>query len=145
MNAAIVDTSAILAIFDQDYAEHVVLADVITSGEFVPILSPFIVAEADYLLASRLGGEAAQRFGRDIVTGAYELAEWTAEDHADALAVVQRFGTGKDYIGIADASNVVLADRFRTTQMMTLDQRHFRALEPLWGASAFRIIPYDLD
>lgn len=82
---------------------------------------------------------------RDIVTGAYELAEWTAEDHASALGVGQRFGTGKGYLGVADASNVVLADRFRTTTLLTLDQRYFRALEPPWGASAFRILPYDLS
>lgn len=144
MNTAIVDTSAILAIFDQDYGEHAALAKSVTSGEYVPIVSPFIVAEADYMLSSRLGGEAAQRFARDIVIGAYELAEWTAEDHAAALGVVQGFGAGKDYVGVADASIVVLADRFRTVTLLTLDQRHFRALEPLWGASAFRILPYDL-
>lgn len=145
MNAAIVDTSAILALFDQDYAEHAALARIIASAEWVPVVSPFIVAETDYMLYSRLGAEAAQRFALDVATGAYELAEWTAEDHAAALGITRKFGRGKDYIGIADASNVVVADHFRTTTLLTLDQRHFRTLEPLWGAAAFRILPYDLD
>lgn len=28
-------------------------------------------------------------------------------------------------------------------QILTLDQRHFRALHPLWGADYFTILPYD--
>jgi hypothetical protein len=39
--------------------------------------------------------------------------------------------------GIADASNVILADRHRTTTILTLDQRHFRRLRPLWGRHPF--------
>ncbi|WP_161605947.1 PIN domain-containing protein [Microlunatus speluncae] len=145
MNAAIVDTSAILAIFDADYGEHAALGAIVESAEFLPVVSPFIVAETDYLLSTTFGAAAARRFAMDVVTGAYELGEWNADDHAAALAITERFGSGKDYLGIADASNVVLADRFRTTTVITLDQRHFRNLEPLWGADAFRILPYDLD
>jgi uncharacterized protein len=49
------------------------------------------------------------------------------------------------YVGVADASNVVLADRYRTTRLLTLDQRHFRVLRPLWGAEAFTLLPFDQD
>jgi len=37
----------------------------------------------------------------------------------------------------------LLADTYRTTRIMTLDQRHFRVLRPLWGADYFTILPYE--
>lgn len=36
-------------------------------------------------------------------------------------------------IGLADASNVVLAERYRTRTIVTLDHRHFDVLRPLSG------------
>ncbi|WP_084959383.1 PIN domain-containing protein [Thermoactinospora rubra] len=143
MSAVIVDTSAILALFDEDYAEHATLAGLIATAAGPFVVSPFVLAEADYMLHSRLGPAAARRFAADVVAEAYELPEWTPFDHAAALAVSDQFSTDKDYLGLADASNVILADRYRTTSIATLDQRHFRTLRPLWGASHFTVLPYD--
>jgi predicted nucleic acid-binding protein len=43
-------------------------------------------------------------------------------------------------IGVADASNVLLADRYRTTTIATLDRQHFSVLRPLSGGY-FAIVP----
>lgn len=143
MTAIVVDTSAILAIFDESYPEHPGTAQAVARAEDLLVVSPMVAAEADYMLATRLGPKAARRFAADIANEAYDLAEWSAADHAAALAVVEGQGDDNDYLGIADASNVVLADRHRTTTILTLDQRHFRRLRPLWGASHFTLLPYD--
>lgn len=143
MTAIVVDASAILAIFDESYAEHAAIARNLETSEDVLVVSPMVVAEADYLLASRLGARAARRFAADVASEAYELAEWGSSDHASALDVIQRQGDDADYLGIADASNVILADRYRTTTILTLNQRHFRRLRPLWGADRFTLLPYD--
>jgi predicted nucleic acid-binding protein len=45
-------------------------------------------------------------------------------------------------IGLTDASLVVLADRYRTNRILTLNERPFRALEPLGGGS-FELLPAD--
>jgi predicted nucleic acid-binding protein len=45
-------------------------------------------------------------------------------------------------IGVADASIVVLAERHGTRDVLTLDQRHFRALRTTKG-KPFRILPAD--
>ncbi len=45
-------------------------------------------------------------------------------------------------IGVADASIVVLAARYRTTRLLTFDERHFRAIKPLHG-EAFTLLPAD--
>lgn len=138
----IVDTSAILAAFDEDQDGHRAVASALKAAHGEPlVLSPMIVAEADYMLYTRLGVDAARAFARDIAAEAYELAGWDAEDHAAALDLTT--GHRADYLGIADASNVVLADRYRTTRLLTLDQRHFRVLRPFWGADAFTLLPFD--
>jgi predicted nucleic acid-binding protein len=143
VSAVIVDTSAVLALFDEAYEEHSRLASLVANPAVPLVVSPLVAAEADYMLLSRLGDRAARRFAGDIASEAYELAEWSAADHAAALSVMDRSAGPGDYVGVADAANVVLADTYRTTRIMTLDQRHFRTLRPLWGADHFTILPYD--
>ncbi|MEV6073930.1 hypothetical protein AB0L80_02255 [Streptomyces sp. NPDC052069] len=47
-------------------------------------------------------------------------------------------------LDLADAVGVVLADRYRTNRIFTLDQRDFRAMTPLTpGLDAFRVLPAD--
>ncbi|MQY24944.1 PIN domain-containing protein [Nocardia aurantia] len=137
----VVDTSAILALFDESYVEHKDLVRIIDANDERLVVSPLVVAEADHMLYTRLGSRAARDFASDVAGGAYELAEWTSNEHAAALAVIGQYRN--DYVGVADASNVVIADRERTDRIMTLDQRHFRTLRPLWGFSAFVLLPYD--
>jgi predicted nucleic acid-binding protein len=143
MSAVIVDTGAILALLDEAYGEHLRLAEIVNESADPLVVSPLVAAEADYLLLRRLGADAARQFVGDIAAGAYELAEWTAADHAAAISVMDRYGNSKGCTGVTDAANVVLADTYRTTRVMTLDQRHFRVLRPLWGADYFTILPYD--
>jgi predicted nucleic acid-binding protein len=79
------------------------------------------------LIAQRnVTAAAARQFAADIAAEAYELPEWTAADHAAALEVINRDSDDSKNIGVTDAANVVLADRYRTTRLLTLDQRHFR-------------------
>lgn len=143
MTALIIDTSAVLASLDEAYAEHKAIASALAAEDGPLVVSPMVVAEADYMLYTRLGAPAARQFAADVAAEAYELPEWTADDHAAALNVINRNSDDSNYIGIADAANVVLADRYRTTRVLTLDQRHFRRLQPLWGADHFTLLPYD--
>ena len=46
-------------------------------------------------------------------------------------------------LGLADASILVLADRHGATDILTLDQRHFRAVRGRAGRN-FRLLPADL-
>lgn len=56
------------------------------------------------------------------------------------LAEIERYRSLS--IGLADASLVVLADRYGTNRLLTLDERRFRAVRPL-GGGAFRLLPTD--
>jgi predicted nucleic acid-binding protein len=44
--------------------------------------------------------------------------------------------------GLADLSVVVIAARLRATRILTFDERHFRAIRPLYG-DAFTLLPAD--
>jgi uncharacterized protein len=106
------------------------------------VLSPFVLAELDYLMATRSGVGAELRMLEDVANGVYRLAEFTPRDIGQAAEVVTQY---KDLnIGLADASIVVLAARYNTTQVLTFDQRHFRAMKPRHAAS-FTLLPADAD
>ena len=102
------------------------------------MLSPFVLAEADYLITTRMGGKAAAKLLADVADGAYQLAPFDRHDVQAAGAVLQRFDDLG--VGLADASLVVLADRHQTGRVLTFDRRHFRALR--WGTRrSFTILP----
>ena len=44
---------------------------------------------------------------------------------------------------VFDASLLALAARLSTTRIATLDERHFRVLEPLTREPAFTLLPAD--
>jgi uncharacterized protein len=140
VTAAIVDTSAVLALLDQDHPAHPQLAALVRDEPWELVLTPLVVAEADYMLVTRLGDAAARAFGADVAAGAYTLGPWSASDHAAATQVSAQH---HDYVGVTDAANVVLAARYQTTRMLTFDQRHFRMLRPMVGGDAFTLLPDD--
>ncbi len=134
----IVDTSALLAFFDTDEPDHVAVTTVVDTATEPLVVSPYVVAELDYLVASRLGVSAELAVLRELAGGAWDLAAFGIEDLAQAHAVVERYADQP--IGLADASIVVLAARYRTRIVLTLDRRHFGVVRPIDGGS-FNILP----
>lgn len=134
----IVDTSALLAYFDQNEPDHEAVAAVIDAATEPLIVSPYVVAELDYLVATRHGVEPEIAVLRELSGGAWDLATFDAEDVTTAIGVIAKYRDQK--IGIADASTVVLADRHGTTTIVTLDTRHFTVLRRL-GGGRFTVLP----
>jgi predicted nucleic acid-binding protein len=134
----IVDTSALLAFFDTDEPDHVAVTAVLETATEPLVVSPYVVAELDYVVASRLGVSAELAVLRELAGGAWDLAVFGTEDLAKAHAVVERYADQS--IGLADASSVILAARYQTRTIVTLDRRHFGVLRPMDGGS-FKILP----
>jgi uncharacterized protein len=134
----IVDTSALLAFFDRDEPDHQAVSAVISESSEPLVVSPYVVAEVDYLIGTRLGVAAEIAALRELAGGAWDLASIDAADLGTILPVIERYADHA--IGVADASNVVLADRYRTATIATLDRRHFSVLRPLSGGY-FVIVP----
>jgi predicted nucleic acid-binding protein len=134
----VLDTSGLLAWIDSSQRRH---GEVVRAMAAVPppfLLSPFVLAELDYLLATRVGDSAERALLAEVARGAFQLESFATSDVRQALAVVERYQDLR--LGLADASLVVLAHRYRTRFLLTLDERHFRTLRGLDGA-AFELLP----
>ncbi len=134
----IIDTSALLAYFDTDEPDRQAVAAVLDDTDEPLVVSPYVVAELDYLVVSRLGVTAELAVLAELAGGAWDLPAIDAEGLADARAIIERYADQR--IGVADASNVVLAARYRTQTIVTLDHRHFDVLRPLAGGR-FTVLP----
>jgi len=133
------DTSGVFAALDRSQRLHEASRTVVEMGEAL-ILSPFVLAELDYLLSTRISSSASIELLRDVEAGSYELAPFTPEDIGEARLIVER--SDDLGIGLADAAIVVLADPYDCNRVLTLDERHFRALRTTGGA-AFALLPAD--
>ncbi len=134
----IVDTSALLAFFDTDEPDHDAVSRIIDAATEPLVVSPYVVAELDYLVGSRLGVAAELAVLTELAGGAWDLAGFGTEDLAEATSVIEHHADQS--IGVADASNVVLAARHQTRIIVTLDRRHFDVVRPL-GGGRFTILP----
>jgi predicted nucleic acid-binding protein len=135
----LVDSSGLLAAFDTDEPMHDAARRSLLASLPFRLMSPFILAELDYLVAKRLGGAARSTLLEEVSLGAYRLTPWAADDVAEARTVVMRYADLG--VSLADASIVVLAHRYDIQDVLTLDQRHFRVLQGPRGP--FRILPAD--
>ncbi len=136
----VLDTSGVLAAIDASQRHHLAAAEVLRASNEPRLLSPFVLAELDYLISTRVSAGAAHALLEQVASGAYRLEPMSSVDVAAALEIMDRY---RDLdVGIADASLVVLADRYDTLDVLTLDERHFRVLRG-GRDRPFRILPAD--
>lgn len=134
----IADTSGLLAFFDRGEPEHQAVSGAVARSAGPLVVSPYVVAELDYLLGTRIGVAQELAVLRELSGGAYVLPDFGAADMVKATDVIERY---RDQgIGVADASIVVLAERYATKHLLTLDRRHFGVLRPLSGGR-FTLLP----
>lgn len=144
MTFVVVDTSGMIAAVNARSVQHEAtraLLDELREEEARLVVSPFVLAEVDYLLSEREGRpDVALRVLRDVAGGAYRLEPFGPDDLDSAADVIERYGDQN--VGLADAANVVLAERHDTLDILTLDERHFRVLR---GSNnrLFRLLPAD--
>lgn len=99
-----------------------------------------VTAEVDYLLSSQAGDDAARAFLEDISAGRFVVEFLTPDEYGTVLELSRRYRHLRP--GLADLSIVVLAHRFGTHRVLTIDQRHFRAMTALDG-QPFTLLPWD--
>lgn len=136
----IIDTSGVLSALDASERRHRASAAALRAAGAPRLLSPFVLAELDYLLSTRVSTRVARAFLDEVAGGAYQLEPFSSADIAATVVVLDRYPDLG--LGLADASLVVLAERHGATDILTLDERHFRALVGPRG-SPFRLLPSD--
>jgi predicted nucleic acid-binding protein len=135
----LLDTSGLLAALDASQSHHPEAAASLAAARPPFWLSPFVLAELDYLIASRVGPAARASLLEEVERSAYLLETMTGTDVARAHAIIQRYADLQ--ISLADASIVVLAERCRVRDVLTLDERRFRVLTA--DGKPLRLLPAD--
>jgi predicted nucleic acid-binding protein len=133
---AIIDTGPLYAVADEDDDDHRRCLGVLERTDLDLVVPALVVAEATYLIGSRLGSRAEAAFLGGLAT--FEVESPGADDWAAIAKLVERYA---DFpLGGTDASVAVLADRLGTDLIVTLDRRHFAAIRSEAGRP-YRLLP----
>ena len=136
----VLDTGGLYAALDANEGLHGRAVAALVTATPPRVVSPFVLAELDYLVASRAGHQAHMALLGEVTRGAYQLELFSSEDVAHAQRIMEQYADLR--IGLADASVVVLANRHRTLELLCTDERHFRVLRGT-GGKPFRLLPFD--
>lgn len=136
----IIDASGLIALADGAHDRHAEVEAIVESERGPFYLSPFVLQEVDYLVSERLGLLHSLSLVESVASGAYRLEALDLPALTIAARTMRRYMDMR--IGLADASIVVISARHGTDRILTLDERHFRAIRPLQGG-AFTILPAD--
>ena len=139
--ALIVDAGALYAQADAEEPRHEAVARILVAEREALVTTELAVAEADYLILTRLGVGVELAFLEDLAMGTYIVECLTREELRTAREVVERYRDLR--LGLADASLVVLAHRYGTRRILTFDERAFRSVASLQGGS-FTVLPADV-
>ena len=139
---AVADTSALIALFNATDKHHAaVRAGIAQVGHL--LISPCVLAEFDYLVATRSGPHQA-RSALAYINGRTATGRWEVPPIGHGLVAAHALLGDYPEIGLTDAMNVVLAHEYRTDVIATVDQRHFRMIKPLTHHDSFRLLPDDV-
>ena len=98
-----------------------------------------ILGELDYMLRELIGIDAELDLLDNLARGAYTLEPFTV---ADIRRCQELIATYRDLnLGIVDAAVVATAERLGIRNVLTVDERHFRAVRPKSGY--FTLLPAD--
>ena len=133
---AIVDASPLYAATDSNERTHRRCLDVLRRRDLDLVIPALVVTEATQLIAKRLGPSTEARFLRGLAN--FEIEPPAVDEWEQIADLVDRYANFP--LGTVDASIVILADRLQTDLIVTLDRRHFAAVQSPKGRR-FRLLP----
>lgn len=133
---AIVDTGPLYAAVDESDADHQQATATLARPDLTLVIPALVVAEVVCLIRTRLDSRVEAAFLRTL--DGFDVIAPTPEDWGRIGDLVEQYA---DFpLGGVDASIIALAERLETDLIITLDQRHFRAVRP-HHCAAFRLLP----
>jgi uncharacterized protein len=133
---AVVDTGALYAAVDADDQDHDVCVAVLEDVTLHLVVPAMVVAEATYLIGSRLGPKVESAFLRGLES--VETIAPLPEDWRRIGDLVKKYANFP--LGGTDASVIAALERLKTDLVITLDRRHFQAVR-MKNGKAPRILP----
>ena len=137
MTLLVADTGGIYALYDASDRHHREVRAALERHRGPIVIPLSVVAEVDYFLTKYLGQAAALDFLDSLASGAFTLDHLQPQDIRRCRELLTRY---KDLeLGFVDASVIAVAERLRTREILTIDQRDFRAVgEHLHGSLILR-------
>ena len=136
MALVVVDTGPLYAVVDRDDADHERCRAILERSDLQLVVPALAVAEATYLVGSRLGSRVEAKFLEGL--GTLDIQAPAPDDWARIGQLVTKYENFP--LGGTDASVVALAERLDVDTIVTLDRRHFGAIRPK-HRKAFKILP----
>lgn len=136
----LIDAAPIVALADPDEPHREGILATLRDEPGDLVMPAPTTAEVDYLLGQRFGQAARRAFLRDLAHGRFTVACLEREDYNTIIDLDARYADLG--LGLADCALVALAERHRTTRILSFDERLFRAVTPR-GGGAFTIMPAD--
>ncbi|MFV2010189.1 MULTISPECIES: type II toxin-antitoxin system VapC family toxin [unclassified Micromonospora] len=139
------DTSGLVAAFNIDDPEHATARRAFAEAS-ATVISPLVFGEIEHIITRNVDRRTAYAV-QDWLLGQERnlrvlVPEVTATVLRGARTVQSRYAALR--LDLTDAVNVVVAEQYETDAVLTLDRRDFRAIRPLSGHTAFRVLPDDL-
>lgn len=134
----IVDTNCLIALHKPSEPTHNIVVDAIKNAKEQLIISPYVMAEFDYLISQLGSVEHEVQALRNVLASVFVHTDFSREDISRCCDVIAKYSALN--IGLTDASLLVLADRYQTNRIMTLNRRHFGAMKGLNG-KALKLLP----
>lgn len=136
----VVDTGGLLSVVDGSEEDHELFVRAVQTYPGPRVMSPLVVTEVDHLVLARLGRDRELLVMEEIARS-YHVVEFTNADLARARELCAGYADLTSF-DITDASCVVLAERYDSFDILTTDERDFRAVTGR-GGRYFRLLPYD--
>ncbi len=134
----IVDTGPLVAYLNNNDPDHARCAALLESRTDDLLVTPYVVTEACYLVGKYVGAEAEINLVEALAAGDLSQLDITTRDLIRMAELMRQYRGFP--LGIADASVIAVAERFRAGEVATLDQRHFRAVTPA-HVTALKLLP----
>ncbi|MFY1672690.1 PIN domain-containing protein [Plantactinospora sp. WMMB334] len=139
------DASGLVAAFNIDDPEHAAARRAFAEAS-ATVISPLVFGEIEHIITRNVDRTAAHAVQDWLLAQERNLRvlvpEVTATVPRRARTVQSRYAAL--CLDLADAANVVLAERYETDAVLTLDRRDFRAIRPLSSHPSFRVLPNDV-
>ena len=133
---AIVDTGPLYAAVDADDADHARCIAAMSRPGLRLVIPAMVVAEATYLIGTRMGPKTEAAFLRSLRDLRIEAPRPEDLDRMGELVVQY----GDFPLGDTDAAVVARAERLGTDLVLSLDRRHMLAVRTRSGGS-LRVYP----
>jgi uncharacterized protein len=135
----VVDTGFLVALLDADDRHHVRCRTWLVANDEPLVVPVPVVTETCYFIERDGGPEIEadflESFGPEET---FEMIELRPIDWTRTAELIRTYGDLP--LGVVDASVMAIAERLGSTQIATLDHRHFTVVRPV-HTTAFELLP----